>query len=391
MAFDAAQFLRNPIRFDRMDTMTPSVMDMPAASRAAETGRLAGAAVTVVADASADLTDSLEELAMQFEEKSAKKLADRKLGETRSRPSAYIEAVMNWMKTMPDMPGRGEIEKLLALMRNMAASSTPPDVAQLKGMLAALSKDPSHQFAVLDIIDAALGSDEASLKDLVAAARSSLLGEKGGEIRAGINLAAEVNARATTPEEMTSLRDLYRSEILGFRSPQDCFRSVLSSRGPGGLEPALEFLTKGCGADLASSVPSMDAVALRRIMQDLQCVQVLKTVLDTMNALGVRMERHFGETIALTGEAMTGRIVDFTEKSFVSSAAFAAFVAECGIKKLLARMDFSREMLFVIRRLSQRLFSTEDDRARLLDAAQEYLDGVIAEEIDPDDGEGGAQ
>ena len=82
MAFDGAQFLRNPIRFDRMDTMTPGILDAPAV-KAPETGRLAGATVVVQADATADLLDSMEELSMQFEEKSSKKLSERRLGEMR--------------------------------------------------------------------------------------------------------------------------------------------------------------------------------------------------------------------------------------------------------------------------------------------------------------------
>jgi hypothetical protein len=47
MAFDGAQFLRNPIRFDRMDTMMPGVIDTPDAAKALETGRLGGATARV--------------------------------------------------------------------------------------------------------------------------------------------------------------------------------------------------------------------------------------------------------------------------------------------------------------------------------------------------------
>lgn len=389
MGFDGAQFLRNPIRFDRMDTMMPTVMDAVDAPKTAETGRLGGAVVAVHADAAADLTDSMEELSMQFEEKTAKKLSDRKLGETRSRASLFNAAVENWAKAMPDMPGRDEMEKLLALLRRMRRSGNAPDASQLKNMLMSLSGDPSHQFAMLDILEQALDAGEGDLRSLLQSARSSMVDEKGAEIRAGINLASEVNARSTSPDEMSSLRNLYRSEILGFRSPQDCFRSVLASRGAGGLDSAIDFLTKGCGCDLASAAPSRDPVELRRIIQDLQCVQVLKTILDTMDALGSRMGREFGEKMLLDAEAMTSRIVDFTEKPCLSGDQFAAFERECGLARLLSKMDFTREMMNVFRRLSPRLFSSEEDRRRLIDSSQEHLDALIAEETDPDGEEGG--
>ena len=385
MAFDGAQFLRNPIRFDRMDTMTPGILDAPAA-KAPETGRLGGATVVVQADATADLLDSMEELSMQFEEKSSKKLSERRLGEMRSHSSAYADAIEKWMKTMPDMPGKDETDRLLRQLRQMASDGRGADEAELKGMLAKLSGDPSHQFAMLDILDSALTSGEEELGKLLNQVRSELLNEKGGEIRAGINLASEVNARSTTPEEMSDLRNLYRSEILGFKSPQDCFRSLLASRGAGGLDGAIEFLFKGCGVDLGSAAPSRDPVELRRIMQDLQCVQVLKTVLGMMDQLGVRMTKEFGVKMLLGTEAMTSKIVDFTEKPFVTGSQVGSFVAECAVMKLLARMDFTRELMNVFRKLSPRLFSSEEDREKLVNSTQEHLDSLIAEEIDSDEG-----
>ena len=57
--------------------------------------------------------------------------------------------------------------------------------------------------------------------------------------------------------------------------------------------------------------------------------------------------------------------------------------------KLLAQMDFTREIMSIFRKLSPRLFSSEEDRAKLVDSAQEHLDSLIAEEIDPDEEEGG--
>lgn len=384
MAFDSAQFLRNPIRFDRVDTMMAQVMESTEVAMPVETGRLGGATV-VQTDATAELMDAMEELSMMFEEKSSKKISERKLGETRSRTSAYTEAIENWAKAMPDMPRKDEIEKLLRLLRQMMQGGQLPDVSVLKEMLTKLSQDPSHQFATLDILEQALGTEEGDLRTLLNSTREALMKEKGGEIRAGINLAAEVNARATTPEEMGQLRQLYRSEILGFTTPQDCFRSILASRGAGSLDATIEFLTRGCGTDLASATPSRDATALRRILQDLQCVQVLKTVLDTMGGLSTRMGREFGEKMLLSNEAMTGRVIDFTEKTFVSSEQLAAFVAACGVMKLLARMDFAREMMTIFRKLSSRLFASEDDRLRLIEASQEHLDALIAEELDADE------
>jgi type III secretion system TyeA family effector delivery regulator len=101
------------------------------------------------------------------------------------------------------------------------------------------------------------------------------------------------------------------------------------------------------------------------------------------------MTAQFGEVCRFGGEAMTGKVLDFTERPFVSSRDISGFVSESGIVKLLAQMDFCRELMGVFRQLSSRLFSSEDDRTRLLDATQEHLDGLVAlEDEAEEEGEG---
>ncbi len=50
------------------------------------------------------------------------------------------------------------------------------------------------------------------------------------------------------------------------------------------------------------------------------------------------------------------------------------------MRKLLAQMDFTRELTRLFRSLSSRLFKKESDRASLVDAAQEHLDELINRE-----------
>ena len=377
MAFDAAQLLRHAIAPDRFEQLRSAEM-ASAVQQPMETGRAMGMAVVVEQNPAAELQDAMEELSMQFEEKSAKKLGERKLGETRSRTSAYVDAVQKWEKILPDMPGKEFLDRMLRNLRQAMLGGNLPDVGRFLEELARGSGDPSHQFAMLEILEAALGEGEGKLRDLLGAAREQLVKEKGPELSVGINLAREVNARATTPEEMQSLRDMYRGEVVGFTTPQDCFRSLVATRGIAGLSSAIEFLLAGCGADLQSPSPSRMPEELRRIMLDLQCVQVLRTVCDKLSALVSRMATQFGEICRFGGEAMTGKVLDFTERPFVSSRDIAGFVTESGIAKLLSQMDFCRELLGVFRQLSSRLFSSEEDRHRLVDATQEHLDGLIA-------------
>ena len=381
MSFDAAQILRQTYA---AGAEAAQFRDLTAAQKTAapavQRGELMGTAFAVEADPMAELMDSMEELSFQFEEKTAKRVGERKLGEMQGSRTALLKSIETWMAMLPDMPGRDFLTKMLRNLRGAAAAGQTPDPRELLKELGRGSTDPSHQFAMLDILEQAFGDGEGELLDLIRQAKTQLAQAKGPEIRAGLNLAAEVNTRATTPEEMQSLRDMYRGEVMGFTNPQDCFRSLLAARGPEGLKAAIEFLIAGCGVDLKSVMPSLDKVTLGRILTDLGCVQVLQTVLESLEQLAARMGREFGEKCLLNGEQMTGRVVDFTEQSFVLPSGIAAFIGECGVRKLLARMDFARELTRLFRKLSSRLFPHEDDRQRLIDATQEHLDELITEE-----------
>ena len=379
MALDAAQILRQTYAAGAERIDVASLMRQ-AEPQAVARGELMGTAVVVEADPMAELMDSMEELSFQFEEKTAKRVGERRLGEMQGPRSALLKAIETWMSMMPDMPGRDFITRLARGLRSASAAGNLPDARELLKELARGSTDPSHQFAMLDILEQAFGAGEEELAALVRQAKATLAEAKGPEIRAGINLAEEVNARATTPEQMQELRDLYRSEVVGFTNPQDCFRSLLAARGPGHLAEAISFLIAGCGNDLLTSAPSLEAAALGRILTDLGCVQSLQTILEEFTKLATRMGREFGENCRLNGEQMTGRVVDLTEQAFVVAGAIAAFEGECGLAGLLARMDFTRELTRLFRKLSPRLFAKEGDRQRLVDAAQEHLDGLIAQE-----------
>jgi len=389
---DAAQIMRQALQAGRYDSLQNDAFSAAQTNKAAvESGQAMGFTLQVMDDPMADLMDSMEELSFQFEEKEMKTAGERKLGETRGPRSAWLTAVESWQKVMPDLPGGAFMERMLRNLRALLLSGQAPTAAQLLRMLGEGSADPSHQFAMLDAMEQAAGPDEAELRDLLAGTKETLVRERGGEVRAGINLAQAVNERAKTLEEMQGLRDLYRGEVLGFRTPQDCFRSLLATRGAGRLADAIDFLVKGCGIDLQSPSPSQSPEELRRILLDLQCVQVLRTCLERLTALADKMASQFGEPSLLNGERLVGRVMEFTQMPFVAAANIASLISSCGISQLLAQLYFCTGLVDVFRQLSPRLFDQEADRFRLEDAAQEHLDGLVSlqEEADRAAAEGG--
>ena len=376
---DSAQIMRQALQAGRFDTLQNEAFSTAQTNKAAvESGQAMGFTLQVMDDPMADLMDSMEELSFQFEEKELKSAAERKLGAARANRNAYVTAVETWQKTLPDLPGGAFMERMLRALRQMAQAGRSMDPGQLLKMLGEGSRDPTHQFAMVDILEQALAPEEADLRTLLEATKQELTRTKGAEIRAGVNLAAVVNAKAQSPEEMQGLRDLYRGEVLGFKSPQDCFSSLLQTRGAGRLADAIDFLIKGCGVDLQSPSPSQSPEELRRILGDLQCVQVLKTCLDKLTVLSGKMASQFGEPCLLNGEKLTGRVMDFTQMPFVNAANIASLVSTCGLSQLLAQIYFCTGLIDVFRQLSPRLFDQEADRFRLEDAAQEHLDGLVS-------------
>ena len=387
MAFDAVQMLRQTYAHG---ADAARMMEIAAGKDAAdavqpETGKVNGMSFAVEVDPMAELMDSMEELSLQFEEKAQKKVSQRRMGEMQGPRMNYLKAVEVWQSTFPDMPGPEFLARLLRNARQAIEQGRGTDVQEFLKELARGSTDPSHQYAMLDILMKGCGESEKALFSLLQDAQAQLERTHGPEIRAGLNIAQEINSRATSGEEMQAMRDMYRGEVMGFTSPQACFRALLASGGAAGLKSAIEFLIAGCGADMASVRPSMDPAVLGRILTDLQCLDVLQTVLDDLTALAARMTAQFGESCQLGGVQLADRVLDMTEQSFVPPAVIAALISDCGIARLLAQMDFSRELIRLFRRLSPRLFARESARQQLVDSAQEHLDGLVMREVEEED------
>ena len=156
MALDAAQILRQTYASgaERIDVASLMRQTEP---QAVARGELMGTAVVLQEDPMAELMDSMEELSFQFEEKTAKRVAERRLGEMQGPRSALVKAIETWMSMMPDMPGRDFITRLARGLRSAAGAGNLPDARELLKELARGSTDPSHQFAMLDILEQAFG------------------------------------------------------------------------------------------------------------------------------------------------------------------------------------------------------------------------------------------
>ena len=289
-------------------------------------------------------------------------------------------AVAAWTGVLPEMPNAELVGRQLENLRaQVRGGAQPPDAETFLKSLADMSASVSVRYAVLQSMKSMLSPDEATLSALIDEAVAKLLGENGRQIATEINISQAVNKSATSSGELQELRDLYRSEIDGFESPQDCFRSLLEKRGPGRILESLDFLTEGIGAELHSEMPSREPAMLGDILTQLKQVAIIKTVYDDAAQLVSRMAKQFGEQPAMNPEQLAGAILQMVQSGAATKEIVSAFIDQLGVKGQMARLDCCREFQGLVRRMSSGVFTKESDRFGFVDASQDLMDDLIAE------------
>ena len=381
MAIDATQMNNRALNLGNIDAVRDTSYTPLQGNKAGADSGVANGVHFVVEEASAQkLQAAREDLSLRFVEREMPPIGDHKMGDRLNPRQAYFAAVDKWQRILPDAP-KGEYgENLLSQLRTMRDGGILPSTGDFLKRLAEGSSDPSVQYALLETLSFLLTADDKDIQALLADARRTLLAKNGVEIRAGINIVETVNAQTQDPAKMQELRDLYRAEVDGFKSPQDCFSSLMASRGPGRMDEALKFLIDSAGVDIRSASPSRDPVELSRILTDLKNVQTIKSSYDEMAKLLERMSAQFGEAPAVDAEKATAMLMDATRGLSLSKEGVSAFVDGLGAKSPQAKYDCTREFLSALRRLPDGLFAGGNaGRLGMVDATLSLLDDLTAE------------
>ena len=292
----------------------------------------------------------------------------------------YFTAVENWQKILPDMPEGAFGEQLLSQLRGMRKGGILPNTRDFLRMLAAKVPDVSVQYAMLQTLAMLASIGDKDILALIKEANKELMAENGAAIRAGVNIAETVNAKTADPEKMQELRDLYRQEVGGYKSPLDCIRSLAARSGS--LDAELDFLVESAEADLNSKAlsPSRDPEELGRIMSDLKNVQSIKSTCDEVTKMIGRMGEQFGETASLGAAEATERLITLMAGPAVSKEDIAAFIGELGAKGAQTRYDCCKEFQKMMRKLPDSLFAGGNEaRLGAVAATQALLDDLTAE------------
>lgn len=329
--------------------------------------------------------NALDEVSRLFADRATKPIGGHQLGERLTAEQQYFTAVDSWKKVFPEMPGDAQIEGRLRELRQQVRDNTLVINADLLlKMVANMSAGPGVCYAVLQSMKKMLDPGEVALSALIDEALATLMRTSGQQILTEVNIHEAVNAAATSPEELQTLRDLYKSEVDGFKSPQECYKSLVDKRGEARLQESLDFLTESLGQDLKSELPSRDPVMLNDILTQLKQAAIIRTVCEDAAQLVSRMSKEFGEKPVQTPEQLTGAILQMVQSGAATKETVAAFLDQMGVKGQMARLDCCREFQKIVRKMSSDVFTKESDRIGLVGAAQDLMDDLIA------DMEGGA-
>ncbi|HCT04073.1 MULTISPECIES: type III secretion system gatekeeper subunit SctW [unclassified Pseudomonas] len=150
--------------------------------------------------------------------------------------------------------------------------------------------DPARAFVVLKHVaaraDAEVRKSEAAL---ARAAITKLEVRFKGEIQAGLNIAAALQAVGVDPKERQALRTLYYASVVTRQSLATMMQALLGMYGGARFGVGLKLMRKALADDIAAMVSSMPTPMLRTLLQGLQSCGQLSGVLAGCQALTQRL------------------------------------------------------------------------------------------------------
>jgi type III secretion protein W len=291
-----------------------------------------------------------------------------------------VESVANMLDNLTDLR-QADLRRLLAMVLRQRFAS--PE--QLRAFVRERFKDPTHQHAALKTLVEVLRRGGADPRR-VAAAEQALRGleqEAGPQIRAGSNIAGVADAFAGgDAARIGELRGTYRDAVLGYAGMTETFRGLLDKYGTDGLAQALRFLSAALGADLAAAGPSLDKARLQAIVEDIYRLEVLGGLAGECNAV----MRHFDTPgRPCRGADLLEQVVGLMQDKWPTADKIGRLPPALCANTTDREILFLRELHELLRLIPVKAYTDDEQRPRLLDAAQGALDTAIEKEDEDDE------
>lgn len=342
-------------------------------------GEYRGEKVVVDQNAFPLIQDAAEELTFSASEIVEKKISERKADKAGPGMKQAMEQALFYIQQLPDL---GSPEKLLDFLEHLKQMSGPSP-EKIQEAVEQVYKDKSQQYAALSFVQDMTREEEGlgELKTAVRKVQGQLLEKYGPEVRAGLNvsvIAADFSRRGLGP--IQELRDFYRNTVLDYQGLKSAYDSILKNFKNADFLPAVHFLIKALGNDLQSEGPSISAVKLKTILDDLYQVEVLGNLNRDCTALLEKMEKNYQMPLRMTAGSFLEKILTFQEHPLVQGQQILNMTGAAGISEPEARINFLREFKNLVSLIPLKSYENVDHREKFLDAVQEALDIAIEAE-----------
>lgn len=239
--------------------------------------------------------------------------------------------------------------------------------------------DITEAYDGIRFVQEKLGEDK-EFKDLrngLKTAGDTLLKEEGPAIRAGWN----INGSKSQVDE-------YRNFVLKFDNFIDTFKAIMEKGGSREFNSKVDFLLKAINSDIGAQNPSLDPKQLKEIIDGIYRVQSCGNLERDCSMLLKNMADLYKANPQWKSTELASEILKLVTSTWVEAREFRVFPERAGLQsRIQPRIDFIQRLLALIKRIPDKLLKKED-RDKSVEAGQEYLDEIIAEEDTEEDSGG---
>lgn len=330
-------------------------------------------------DLLSELQDAAEELTFEHSETVEKNLTEFHISAHEPMTTHAVEKAEMYMQRMQEAENLDKASEFLNRLEHMNHPSADDVLGEVKHFF----DEPGEQDAALGFTAELLrgrGGDHAELLETLVQARAQLR-EGLREDTAGLEKTDERDAN-WQPDENTQreLQEFHEQSLGGFGNVVDAYNSLTERYGKDHFQDALGFLIRTTGSEMQSSEMNVSGEKLKSMVDDLFHVQVLGNVNASLGQLGEKMEKQFGIALKMPPTEMMKAVLSLTQNAYSRGDQVAAIAKEAGISDTEASIYFLTALKDHLRLIPLKIFPNPDNRAKLLDAAQEALDKAIEKE-----------
>ncbi|WP_168188175.1 type III secretion system gatekeeper subunit SctW [Hahella sp. CCB-MM4] len=345
--------------------------------------KLHGEKVQVQQSASSLMEDAKEEVSLLFKERMEKTLARRVMSTDKkeNHQQILIEKIREMMDQVPDLLKNVKMKALIERM----SSDFPATPQQLMRKLEEFTKDPTLQFAALQLLElearTAGGTDKEAQLEVIRNASAELMETQGEAVRAGLNISVTANDFASKLNtDNQGLRDFYRDAVLDYGGIADTYRAIINQHGEDSFETARKFTMKALSADYNAQGPSIEPQRLKAIMDDMYALKLLGGVHEHCSNIMETMRNVYGQSGCGSGQELMGKALDIKEMDWAQPSHIVSVAQEMNVYGIENQIYLLRELDTVFHEFPEKSYKDPVDRDRLLDVSREALGQMFLRE-----------